>query len=141
SHTGLCPFHQEKSPSFSVSQDKQLFYCFGCKVSGDVFKFVELSEGLSFMDVLKRLAERAGVELVDERSDHDRRADERARKDKDDLYSVNAMACAFFERMLVEHPLREHALQELNKRGLPYEGDMRAVLATFGIGYAPHGGD
>lgn len=141
SHTGLCPFHQEKSPSFSVSQDKQLFYCFGCKVSGDVFKFVELSEGLSFIEVLKRLAERAGVELVDERSDHDRKADDRARKDKDDLYSVNAIACTFFERMLVEHPHREHALAELAKRGLPYEGDMRTVLASFGIGYAPHGGD
>ena len=141
SHTGLCPFHQEKSPSFSVSADKQLFYCFGCKVSGDVFKFVELSEGLSFIEVLKRLAERAGVELVDERNDHDRKADDRARKDKDDLYAVNAMAGLFFERMLLEHPQREHALAELAKRGLEYEGEMQTVLASFGIGYAPHGGD
>lgn len=141
SHTGLCPFHQEKSPSFSVSADKQLFYCFGCKVSGDVFKFVELSEGLSFIEVLKRLAERAGVELVDERSDHDRHADDRARKDKDDLYAVNALAGLFFEKMLVEHPHREHALAELAKRGLAYEGEMATLLSGFGIGYAPHGGD
>jgi DNA primase len=141
SHTGLCPFHQEKSPSFSVSADKQLFYCFGCKVSGDVFKFVELSEGLSFIEVVKRLAERAGVEIVDERSNHDRQAEDRARKDKEDLYAVNAMACVFFERMLLEHPHSHFARAELEKRGLPYEGEMRACLASFGIGYAPHGGD
>lgn len=55
SHIGLCPFHQEKSPSFTVSADKQLFYCFGCKTSGDVFKFVELNEGLAFVEVVKRL--------------------------------------------------------------------------------------
>ncbi len=141
SHTGLCPFHQEKSPSFSVSADKQLFYCFGCKVSGDVFKFVELSEGLSFIEVVKRLAERAGVEIVDERSNHDRQAEDRARKDKDDLYAVNALACSFFERMLLEHPQSHMARAELDKRGLSYESDMRPILASFGIGYAPHGGD
>jgi DNA primase len=141
SHTGLCPFHQEKSPSFSVSADKQLFYCFGCKVSGDVFKFVELSEGLSFIEVVKRLAERAGVEIVDERSNHDRQAEDRARKDKEDLYAVNAMACLFFERMLLEHPQSHLARAELDKRGLSYESDMRPCLASFGIGYAPHGGD
>lgn len=141
SHTGLCPFHQEKSPSFSVSADKQLFYCFGCKVSGDVFKFVELSEGLSFIEVVKRLAERAGVEIVDERSNHDRQADDRARKDKEDLYAVNALACAFFERMLLEHPHSHLARAELDKRGLSYESEMQPVLASFGIGYAPHGGD
>lgn len=141
SHTGLCPFHQEKSPSFSVSADKQLFYCFGCKVSGDVFKFVELSEGLSFIEVLKRLAERAGVELVDDRSDHDRSADDRARKEKDDLYSANAIACTFFERMLLEHPHAHLARAELDKRGLSYDGELRPLLATFGIGYAPFGGD
>lgn len=141
SHVGLCPFHQEKSPSFTVSADKQLFYCFGCKTSGDVFKFVELNEGMPFVEVVKRLAERAGVEIVDERNDHDRQAEQRARKAKDDLYAINAMACAFFEKMLVEHPFAKHAHDELQKRGLPYDGPAHEVLRSFGIGYAPHGGD
>jgi len=141
SHTGLCPFHQEKSPSFSVSADKQLFYCFGCKQSGDVFKFVELSEGLSFIEVVKRLAERAGVEIVDERSDVDRNAEARARKERDDLYAINAIACTFFEKMLSEHPHAHLAREELEKRGLEYDGPAHDVLVSFGIGYAPHGGD
>ena len=141
SHVGLCPFHQEKSPSFTVSADKQLFYCFGCKQSGDVFKFVELNEGLSFIEVVKRLAERAGVEIVDERSDHDRSADARARKEREDLYAINAIASTFFEKMLREHPHRELAHAELAKRGLEYDGPAHDVLVSFGIGYAPHGGD
>lgn len=141
SHVGLCPFHQERSPSFTVSADKQLFYCFGCKTSGDVFKFVELNEGLSFLEVVKRLAERAGVEIVDERNDHDRVAEQRARKAKDDLYAVNAMASSFFEKMLREHPFAKLAHEELERRGLPYDGPAHEVLQSFGIGYAPHGGD
>ncbi|MBI2391787.1 MAG: DNA primase [Deltaproteobacteria bacterium] len=141
SHVGLCPFHQEKTGSFTVSADKQLFYCFGCKTSGDVFKFVELNEGLSFMEVVKRLAERAGVELVDDRSDHDRAAEQRARKAKDDLYAANAIAAGFFEKMLREHPFAKLAHDELERRGLPYDGDAHECLASFGIGYAPHGGE
>ena len=69
SHSGLCPFHQEKSPSFTVSEERGVFYCFGCKTSGDAFKFVELTEGLSFGEALRKLAERAGIDLVDDRSD------------------------------------------------------------------------
>jgi DNA primase len=141
SHVGLCPFHQEKSPSFTVSADKQLFYCFGCKQSGDVFKFVELSEGLAFIEVVKRLAERAGVEIVDERSDHDRSADARARKEREDLYAINAIASTFFEKMLREHPHADLANAELVKRGLDYDGPAHDILVSFGIGYAPHGGD
>ncbi len=141
SHVGLCPFHQEKTGSFSVSADRQLFYCFGCKVSGDVFKFLELNEGLSFIETVKRLAERAGVEIVDERSDRDRVAEDRAKKAKDDLFAANAAASAYFEKMLVDHPLGKIARDELERRGLVYDGDMKPVLQSFGIGYAPHGWD
>lgn len=138
SWTGLCPFHQEKSPSFTVSPERGLFHCFGCKTSGDVFKFVELSEGLSFVEVVKKLAERAGVEIEDERSDHDRAAEQRARKAKDDLYGINAIAAEYFVRMLREHPLAGQARDELARRALPTEGP---VVEAFGIGYAPHGWD
>ena len=61
SFVGLCPFHQEKSGSFTVSDERGLFHCFGCKMSGDVFKFVELTEGVGFMDALKKLAEAGGI--------------------------------------------------------------------------------
>ncbi|MBL8716698.1 MAG: DNA primase [Myxococcales bacterium] len=138
SWTGLCPFHQEKSPSFTVSPERGLFHCFGCKTSGDVFKFVELSEGLSFIEVLKKLAERAGVEIEDERGDHDRASEQRARKAKDDLYGINAIAAEYFGRMLHEHPLAGQARDELTRRGLPIDGP---VVEAFGIGYAPHGWD
>src|SRR5215469_5255172 len=60
---GLCPFHQEKTPSFSVHPTKQVFYCFGCGVGGDVFKFVMLIENLSFPEALRRVAEKSGVKL------------------------------------------------------------------------------
>ena len=139
SHTGLCPFHQEKSPSFSVSD--AFFHCFGCKQSGDCFKFLELTEGLSFIESVKRLAERAGIELVDERSDHDRASDQRARKLKDDLHGINALAAGFFEKMLIEHPHAAIARDELTRRGLAYEGDANPVLRAFKVGYAPHGWD
>ena len=138
SWSGLCPFHQEKSPSFTVSQERGLFHCFGCKTSGDVFKFVELTEGLSFIEVVKKLAERAGVEIEDERPDHDRAADQRARKAKEELYGINAHASAYFTQMLHDHPLSAQAREELERRGLPVSGP---IVDAFGIGYAPHGWD
>jgi DNA primase len=145
SWTGLCPFHQEKSPSFSVNPERGLFYCFGCKASGDVFKFVELTEGLSFRETLEKLAERAGITLVDDRQGpgqgRDKADEQRARRAKEELYAVNAIAAAFFEKMLHEHPLASHARDELNKRGLRFEGEMAPVLESFRIGYAPHGWD
>src|SRR5690606_4659328 len=63
---GLCPFHNEKTPSFSVDPRQDLFYCFGCKAGGDLFKFVEQVEGVGFLDAVRLLAERAGIEIVEE---------------------------------------------------------------------------
>ncbi len=141
SFVGLCPFHQEKSGSFTVSDERGLFHCFGCKMSGDVFKFVELTEGVGFMDALKKLAERAGIELEDDRSDVDRAQDQRQRKQKEDLTAVNAIAAGYFERMLHEHPLGEIARAELERRGLGFDGLSGDVLRAFRVGYAPHGWD
>ena len=76
--TGLCPFHDERSPSFSVDPAEKLYHCFGCGVGGDVIKFVEEKEGLSFPDAVEALADRYGVEL--ERESEDPRAEESAQE-------------------------------------------------------------
>ena len=65
-YTGLCPFHKEKSPSFHVNQEKQLFHCFGCGIGGNLVQFVMKSEGLDFLEALKLMADRAGINLPDE---------------------------------------------------------------------------
>src|SRR5438132_14264518 len=92
-HQGLCPFHAEKTPSFSVSEDRGVFYCFGCQASGDVFKFVMLKENLTFPEALERLAREAGVELPKRPTDPRQESRER-------LLRVNAFAAKFFERAL-----------------------------------------
>src|SRR5918911_3765372 len=75
SHTGLCPFHDERTPSFSVNAEKKVFYCFGCGESGDAIRFVEATEGLDFPAAVEMLADRYGVEL--KRENEDPRAEQR----------------------------------------------------------------
>ncbi|TDE85109.1 DNA primase [Deinococcus sp. S9] len=118
---GLCPFHQEKSPSFQVDTEQGYFYCFGCKAGGDVFSFVQRIENLSFGDALRKLAERAGVQL-------EARYGERSSRD---LYDVNAFALAYFR----EH-LPGPALDYLRQRGLTDQ-----TIEAFELGYAPEGWD
>jgi len=116
-YKGLCPFHKEKTPSFYVDDEKGLFYCFGCKVGGDVFTFLEKIEGLSFAEALERLAAEAGVELP-----------ERPREKKD---KVNALALEFFRRQM-----NEKAQRYLEARGIK-----PAYVEAFRLGYAPPGWD
>ncbi|WP_117238291.1 DNA primase [Thermus sediminis] len=120
---GLCPFHQEKTPSFYVDEEKGLFHCFGCKAGGDLIAFVERMEGLDFQTALERLAEEAGVELP-------RRGGGERRKE---LYEVLKLAQAYFQEGLKAHP---EAQAYLKGRGLSGES-----LARFGLGYAPPKGD
>ncbi len=77
---GLCPFHSEKTPSFNVNTEKQIFHCFGCGVGGDVFKFVELQEGLNFPEAIKTLAARSGITLPQDTRDHRQDKGPRTRK-------------------------------------------------------------
>src|SRR5918992_5319257 len=91
--TGLCPFHDERTPSFKVNPHEKLYYCFGCEASGDVFRFVEEKEGLDFPQAVESLAERYGVEL--ERDDEDPRAEE-ARRRKARLWEVLERTAAFY---------------------------------------------
>jgi len=88
---GLCPFHKEKSPSFSVSPDKQIFHCFGCGVGGNVFHFISKIENISFRDALETLADRAGVELPMLEND----GDSKLALLKSRVYEINKCAAEF----------------------------------------------
>ena len=122
---GLCPFHQEKTPSFIVSPTRQTWHCFGCSRGGDVFKFVMEMENLEFRDALKQLAERAGVEL--------KREDPRLRTERERMYMISEEAAKFFQSQLAKNPAVHDYLK---RRGLTDE-----TIASFRIGYAPDSWD
>ena len=127
-HTGLCPFHVEKTPSFSVNQDKQIFHCFGCGAGGDVFKFVELQEGLNFPEAVRKLAERSGIALPsDARS---RREDKKTADDRAALLATVAEAVNYYRKEL-EGAAGSQARLYLAKRGFN-----DAIIKNFGLGYA-----
>jgi DNA primase len=125
-YQGLCPFHSEKTPSFSVSEERGLFYCFGCQASGDVFKFVMLKDALAFPEALERLAREAGVDLPK------RPAEERREQGRERLLRVNAFAAKFFQRALWEGSAGEPARTYLAKRKIREE-----TARAFGLGFAP----
>ncbi|MBR3750770.1 MAG: DNA primase [Clostridia bacterium] len=125
---GLCPFHREKTPSFSVSADKQLYYCFGCHESGNVFSFIMKIENLSFYDSVVLLAERAGMEVP--QSDNEQRGISKEKKQK--LLDANRNAARFYHQMLYT-PEGNEALSYLRDRGLS-----DAHIKRFGLGFAPN---
>ncbi|MBQ4610290.1 MAG: DNA primase [Clostridia bacterium] len=129
---GCCPFHSEKTPSFSVSPDTQLYYCFGCHAGGSVVQFVMEMEKLTYIDAIKYLAQRAGMELPEE-VDDDRLRRERAIKER--LYAACKAAAMFYHEKLMS-PEGKAAQQYLAKRGI--DG---AIAKKFGLGYAPAGWD
>jgi DNA primase len=144
SHVGLCPFHKEKTPSFHVNEDRGFYHCFGCSVSGDAIKFVRETDGLSFVDAVRYIAERQGIEIVETGSDAERREQAEARRRRDDLFTAGEAAALYFEQMLRTHPLAPIAVAELARRGLDVtlsEGPVPEALAAFRIGYAPYGWD
>jgi DNA primase len=127
--TGLCPFHDERTPSFSVDPAGKLYHCFGCGVGGDVIKFVEEKEGLSFPDAIEALADRYGVEL--QREHEDPRAQEQ-RKRRTRLGDLLERTAAFYASFLWDSPQAAKARDYLAGRGLGEE-----VLREFGVGLAP----
>ncbi len=141
SYIGLCPFHGEKTPSFHVHEDRGFYHCFGCQASGDVIKFVMEIEGLTFIEAVRRLGERAGIEVKDDLSDQEQKQRRAQKQREDELYNVGAVAAQFFEQMLREHPDRAYASEELERRGLSLEGPEAEILRSFRIGYAPPGWD
>lgn len=130
SYMGCCPFHKEKTPSFHIDADKQLYYCFGCGAGGTVFQFVMAAEGLDFPDAVKFLAERGGVKLPDAVGD----SDDIYRR-KREMYAMNKAAARYFRDCLFS-PEGEAARDYLRRRQLTSK-----TVASFGLGYAPKGWD
>ncbi|MFW6319811.1 MAG: DNA primase, partial [Bacillota bacterium] len=119
---GLCPFHHEKTPSFSVSEDKQLYHCFSCKASGNAITFVKETQNVSSSEAIKTLAKRAGVKLnTDQFSSPNQK-----------YYTINQDAKAFFKVTLTHTKLGQEALEYLNNRGITQD-----LIDTFDLGYAP----
>jgi DNA primase len=131
--TGLCPFHEERTPSFSVDAREKLYHCFGCGVGGDVIKFVEEKEGLAFPDAVEALGDRYGVEIERERDDP--RAEE-ARKRRARIGELLERTAQFYDHYLWESKEGAKAREYLQSRGLGEE-----VLRAFGVGYAPSAWD
>jgi DNA primase len=142
SYVGLCPFHKEKTPSFHVNEERGFYHCFGCAASGDAIKFVREVDGLSFVDAVRAIAERQGIEVVETGSDDERRQHAEARRRRNELFSANEAAALYFERMLSTHPFGHHAATELRRRGLDaVDTQVAEALKAFRIGYAPYGWD
>jgi DNA primase len=129
SMSGLCPFHQEKTPSFSVSPSKQVFYCFGCGKGGDAITFLRELEHLSYVEAVERLAQQAGVTL---RYEGDSPAERRAAARRGALIKANEQAAELYSQMLLEGKEAADARTYLTARGISAES-----LRAFGIGYAP----
>ena len=126
---GLCPFHNEKTPSFSVSPDKQIYHCFGCGKGGGVISFIMEMENLSFPDAVRLLAQRAGMEVPEEN------LDEGSRRKRGRLLELNKEAARFFHSQL-------HSPQGADGAGLPPEtGAHPGVMTRFGLGFAPDSWD
>ncbi len=124
---GLCPFHEEKTPSFSVNPDRQFYHCFGCGVGGDIFKFIQEIDRVTFVEAVKFLAERTGIALP-ERSGPSHEEAEAA----DELYRANDLAQKYFRHLLLNDEVGASAREYLQTRRLTDE-----TIERFGLGYAP----
>ncbi len=121
---GLCPFHQEKTPSFSASREKQMFYCFGCHAGGNIFSYLMKREGLDFREALEVLAAKAGVEIVQAR-------DKKSSDKRKQVVLINNLAADYFHEVLMSNKGKK-ALEYLQDRGVTMES-----IQTFHLGYAP----
>ncbi len=130
-YSGLCPFHQEKTPSFSVSPEKQVYYCFGCQASGDILSFIREHRRLDFVEAVEYLASRMGQTVPREGGG----AGDRRRTLKP-LYVLLERAMRFYQQQLDAHPQREQAQNYLQKRGLSPE-----TIGAFHLGFAPQAWD
>jgi DNA primase len=132
-YEGLCPFHEERTPSFGIDPGQKVYYCFGCQASGDLFTFVQETEGVDFKGALELLAERYGIELQREEEDP-KEAERRRRRDR--LLELLSRTASYYERYLWESSEAARAREYLEGRGLGEE-----ILREFRVGYAPSAWD
>src|SRR3954453_749116 len=137
SFKGLCPFHNERTPSFYVFGDSQTWRCFGCNEGGDVFTFVQMQQGLEFREALLYLAEKAGV-AVEDYSSHNRSPEEEreAQAAKERLRKLNEDALLWFHQMLLRSKDAAEVRTYVQNRGISSE-----TVVAFSLGYAPDRGD
>ena len=128
---GLCPFHSEKSPSFSVNPASQYFHCFGCQAGGDVFTFLMKQENMDFMETLHELSQRAGITLPERRPSSSRTESGVSRERYFHLYQL---AASWYQQNLQKSPEAQEARAYLDERGISRESWM-----TFQLGFAPEG--
>jgi DNA primase len=128
-YKGLCPFHGEKTPSFMVNPELQIYKCFGCGEGGDVFSFLQKIEGMEFGEVLKMLAKRTGVKLVSYKPTG-------VEEEKERLISINNLACEAYHYVLTKHDSGKRALEYLKSRNIGEE-----EIEKFKLGFAPGGWD
>jgi DNA primase len=131
-YSGLCPFHNEKTPSFSVHATKQFYHCFGCHVSGDVFSFVQKIENITFPEAVRAVAQKLGIALP--KVNFSSPAEAKEAKLRTVLLELHERACAFFQEYL-RRPEGAHAREYLAGRGLNED-----IIKAFRIGYAPESG-
>jgi len=129
-YSGLCPFHQEKSPSFSVSPDKQFYYCFGCGAGGNAIGFLMEYERLEFPQAVEEVAKLVGVDVPRDEAQEQRHSEHKAQ------YHILDEATSFYQNQLRSHPTKHIAVDYLKSRGLSGQ-----IAQTFGIGFAPVGWD
>jgi len=130
-HMGLCPFHAEKSPSFTVSEEKGIYHCFGCHAGGSVFHFLMQYDQLSFPEAVERVAKRYGITI--ERNE--RAGASKEYGERENLYRINEQAAANYQKMLFSHPEGRRALEYLKARGVD-----EATARKYMLGYAPQTG-
>src|SRR5262249_43694018 len=129
-YLGLCPFHTEKTPSFNVSQERQMYHCFGCGVGGTVFTFVMERDKVSFMEAVRALADRAGIVLPATPEQRDEASEQEL------LYQVMREAALYYYRQMTDTPEGKIALEYFHRRGFSDD-----TIRTFGLGYSPKSWD
>lgn len=131
-YSARCPFHEEKTPSFSVNPDKQFYYCFGCGAGGNAISFLMDYDRTSFVESIENLARHLGLEVPREENP----GNEKQQQQKRSIYDLLEQANSFYQTQLTQHPQKEKAVNYLKHRGLSGE-----IAKHFGIGYAPPGWD
>ncbi len=131
-YVGLCPFHNEKTASFSVSPEKQIYYCFGCGAGGNVISFIMKIEGLSFPEAVKFLADKAGITIPE---DNQTEGNEKLRE-REQAYKLNELVKDFYHYLLKSHDIASEAREYLQKRGID-----EPTVDKFQLGFAPGGWD